>query len=58
MALHKYIDIKRLGWKQEAELKGTQGGILTTFSKKRKYMVSLAIGCFKNVQNEPSNLQR
>ena len=58
MALHKYIDNKRLGWMREAECKGTQGGIKTAFSKKRKDMVSLATGCFKNVQNALSNLQR
>jgi len=43
---------------REVEWKGTQGGIKTTFSKKRKDMVSLATGCFQNVQISPSNLQR
>jgi hypothetical protein len=54
MALHKYIDNKCLGWMREAECKETQGGIATTFSKKRKDMVSFATGCFKNVKNSPS----
>jgi len=58
MALQEYIDNKRLGWMREAEYKGTQGGIATTFSKKRKDMVSFATGCFKNVKISPSNFAK